>query len=681
MNNTNTSNRTILLIGGIIAVLLLCGCLIIAGIGAAGYLASRAIEPTYVDFSPTYDFEELPTQGPAPTIAASPAPPEASDVLAALEAAEIPARDRYDLAARFLDIDDATVEPPGEYAVGDRINFWMESDVTEQAVEIEAEMVYKNDVVYMWVEVGRDFDHNALVQAADLFAERTYPTNRENFGSEPSPGIDGDPRLHILNYYEEATNVAGSFYSPSEYPREIVPTSNEKEIFYINIANTPPSDDYYNTVLAHEFQHMIHWAVDRNEESWINEGLSEVAVYLNGMGPSDATPFYFFDPDLQLNTWPEDSDTSPHYAAGFLFGVYFHDRFGEEGLRALVAHSGNGFAGVEAALEEIGASESGDDVFEDWAIANYLNDRNVGPEYGYAELDLPGPELAGSHSSYPVTADGQTVHQYGVDYIELTGNGPLTIRFDGTTQVKIIPANTANTDGDPATDDSYVWWSNRADDSNPMLTRSIDLTGVTSATLEYDAWYWIEDRWDFAFVSVSADDGDSWTILETPYTTTDDPHGNSYGPGYTARSTDQSGANPDGWLHESIDLSGYAGQEILLRFELLTDDAVNQPGLAIDNICIAEIDWCDDAEVDDGSWETLGFVRHNNLLAQNFRVQVMVPDGSGGYTVGQVALDETNHGEITVTLPGRDPAILVVSGTTRYITELAVYRYEITAGP
>ncbi len=611
-------------------------------------------------------------------MAANPPPPNAQANLDALREAVIPSRDRYDLAARFLGIEDARVTPPGEFEVGDRTTFWVDNDEANQTYEVEAELVYRTDVVYMFVEVGQDYDYDDIVRSADRFTEETYPTNRANFGSEPNPGIDGDPRLFILHTDKMGFGVAGYFFSPSEFPASIVPYSNEKEIFFINISNTPPGTDYYDSVLAHEFQHMIHYNVDSNEESWMNEGLSEVASYLNGFGPSSFAPFYLFDTDIQLTDWPEEGDTSPHYGAGFLFNTYFHDRFGAEALRDLISHTENGLDSVDAVLDDLGLGLTADDVFADWAIALWLNDQGVAPQYGYHDIRLGPPAVAGTITSYPARGEGQQVRQYGIDYILLEGVTNVNIHFEGSTLVGILPTDTANTDGDPATDDQFVWWSNRGDDSDMTLTRTVDLTGVASASLEYDVWYWLEEGWDYGYVEVSTDGGRTWTLLETPHTTEDNPHGNSYGAGYSGQSSLRPGANPNGWLHESLDLSAYAGQAIQIRFETLTDDAVNQPGMAVDNICIRAIGLCDDVESGADGWEARGFVRHTNLLPQTFIVQVIVPDDNGHVDVLRMPLDELNRGDLQVEASGSQPVVLVISGSTRYTTQPGVYRYEIT---
>ena len=56
---------------------------------------------------------------------------------------------------------------------------------------------------------------------------------------------------------------------------------------------------------------------------------------------------------------------------------------------------------------------------------------------------------------------------------------------------------------------------------------------------------------------------------------TENPSGNSFGSAYTGSSDDDGDGEPD-WVTERFDLSVYAGEEIWLRFEYVTDDAVNR---------------------------------------------------------------------------------------------------------
>ncbi|MBN1311888.1 MAG: immune inhibitor A [Anaerolineae bacterium] len=612
---------------------------------------------------------------PTPAVSTSPS------ILADLTSAEIPPRDLYELAQRFEGApppSTASADPPS-YKIGDTDTFWVNNDDTESYHQITAELVYMTDHVAMWVEEGVSYNSNMLIAAADRFEEETYPTNHTYFGVEASPGIDGDVRLHILHSTQLGGSVLGYFYSPSEYPASVVPYSNEREIFYISVDALRWGEDLYGGVLAHEFQHMIGWNIDRNEDGWMSEGLSELAAFVNGYGPSDGTSAFFQNPDLQLNTWPEDGNPMPYYGAAYVFMAYYLDRFGPEAVRTLAADPANGLIAMDNTLSSLDPAMDADRFFGEWVLANWLQDPDVPPGiYAHASNpNLPTAGIAQEFNAYPVPLTSFQVHQYGTDYINLSGPGDLTIRFEGMTQTRIIPANTTNTDADPATFDSFVWWSNRGDISDMTLTRQFDLTGVSEAQLEFDLWYLIEEGWDYGYIEVSTDDGRTWTILEGRYTTDHNPQGNAYGLGYTGRSMAQPDANSEGWLHEVIDLSAYAGGKILLRFEMITDDAVNQPGMAVDNICITEIDFCDDAEQGTGEWDAQGFVRHNNILPQRFLVQVVLPVGDGSVAVLPFPLNANNQGEMTIEVGSRQAATLVVSGLTRYTTESAEYQIEI----
>jgi immune inhibitor A len=318
-------------------------------------------------------------------------------------------------------------------------------------------------------------------------------------------------------------------------------------------------------------------------------------------------------------------------------------------------------------LSENGYSERFSDIFADFLIANYLNDPTAGGgHWGYENLSLSPPVPAERHSVYPVDHQS-TVFQYGGDYITLTGRGNLAVDFSGSTQVNVVDNN--------AHSGQYQWYSHRGDDSNSRLTGAFDLSRVDTATLNYWTWYDIESDWDYGYVEISTDGGRSWTILQAPYSATDNPSGNAYGPGYTGTS----GGNEATWLEESVDLSGYAGQEVLIRFEYVTDDAVNRPGWTIDDISIPEIGFFDNVESGQNEWTAEGFVRIDNILPQQFIVQVL--EIGQEVNVRAMTLDETNRGRLTITGLGDiiDEAVLIVSGLAPITSQPASYEYKVAA--
>jgi len=129
-------------------------------------------------------------------------------------------------------------------------------------------------------------------------------------------------------------------------------------------------------------------------------------------------------------------------------------------------------------------------------------------------------------------------------------------------------------------------------------------------------------------------------------------------------------------VEESIDLSPFAGQKILLRFEYITDEAVNLNGWAIDDIAIPELDFSDDAE-EDRIWQAQGFQRLDEPLSQRFVVQVIEIGEST--SVRALPLDEANQGEVRLSGFGSAlyKAAIVVAAATDGTTQAAPYRYSL----
>jgi hypothetical protein len=192
------------------------------------------------------------------------------------------------------------------------------------------------------------------------------------------------------------------------------------------------------------------------------------------------------------------------------------------------------------------------------------------------------------------------------------------------------------------------------------LTRTFDLTGVSGeVTAEYWVWYDIEVDYDYVYVEVSADGGDTWEFLNTPSGTAENPTGNSYGWGYTGFSGGTDGGE---WIRETVDLTAFAGEQIELRFEYITDAAVNGDGLLLDDFSISALGYASDFESDDGGWTAEGFVRMYNRVPQTYRL--MLIEQGGETSVRPVAIDAEQQAEFELSRGGEiDEAILMVVGT------------------
>ncbi len=663
------SNTNTLLIVGIV-ILLGCICLLVLGVGGY-FLYTMGQTVVTQDGAPDLPFSPA-TSTPAITITRIPAGSISTETLETLETSIVPNNIPADLSCRLegkCDIPESVSPPPAPRQVGDTDTFWVTNVETTENFEADATLRYVTPHVYFWVETGVDYDQDELKDLADAFENKMYPTNREFFGSEWTPGIDGDPHIYILYVRGMGFSIAGYFSSADELHPLAHEYSNAHEMFLFNADNTNLGDDFTYGVLAHEFQHMIHWYQDKNENSWINEGFSEVAAFLNGYDIGGFDWLYITEPDLQLNDWPNDQNaTSPHYGAGFLYLTYFLDRFGEEATKALVKDPANGFDGVDVVLEQIAAVDPqtgepirADDVFIDWAVTNFVMDANVG-DGRYVYHNYPEASTASATETFstcPKTPFGREVHQYGVDYIEITCSGDFTIHFTGSTATRVLPE-------DPYSG-SYAFWSNKGDESDMTLTQEFDFTGVSGPIeLTFRTWYDIEEDYDYVYL-VASENGETWQIITTPSGTADDPSGNSYGWAYNAVT--------NGWIEETVDLSQYAGKKVQIRFEYVTDAAVNGEGFLLDDVRMDALNYSTDFETDEGGWVADGFVRVQNILPQTFRLALIIEKADTTVEIIQVNPDQT--AEISISLESGDRAILVVSGTTRFTREEAAYQIEI----
>ena len=163
---------------------------------------------------------------------------------------------------------------------------------------------------------------------------------------------------------------------------------------------------------------------------------------------------------------------------------------------------------------------------------------------------------------------------------------------------------------------------------------------------ELSAWYNLEDGWDYTYVEVSTDGGNHWQILPGLHTRNST---NRATPTARAGRGTAAGGKAPAWTNERVDLSAFAGKQILLRFETVTDDAYNGPGFLLDNIAIPQIGFQDGGENGTNGWQAAGWVLTDNTLAERWLVEV-VTQGKDGLKVQQMQVGPDGQGRLA--LPG-----------------------------
>lgn len=253
-----------------------------------------------------------------------------------------------------------------------------------------------------------------------------------HFG-DPPDALDGDPRVYLL-YYDFDVSSDGFFWAFDQECDDVaLYRSNETEVVYLNCSGPNPAGSYMLAVLAHEFEHLIHYNYDTNEAAWVDEGLAELAMWLYG------------DPDdiSQFNTAPDRSLTTftgvwSDYIKSYLFSLYFYERFGGQStMRSVVLEAGNSIAGYNAVLDSLASTENFEDVFGDWVVANFLDDTTIEDgRYGYAGETLPPFSAFITHSNYPVGPNSVTVNHWAADYARFLNGNALQTTFNGADNTK-----------------------------------------------------------------------------------------------------------------------------------------------------------------------------------------------------------------------------------------------------
>jgi hypothetical protein len=517
-----------------------------------------------------------------------------------------------------------------------------------------ANLLYVGKYAYWWFEEGAEVDPEALEIAATRFDDEIYPLNERIFGKEWTPGIDGDERIFLMHQKKLGSYAAGVFSLRDECPRQVCPSSNQREIIYIGLDFSPVNSTQHISVVSHELQHLMQFNNDGNEQRWLDEGLAQLAEHLNGFNPREiggnGSRAYFNNPNVQLNSWPADpaEDPTSYYGASYLFTTYLYQRFGTPFIQQLARSPHKGLASVEQVLTSQNIGITVDQVFHEWAISNYINTPYAGDgRYYYQSLKLPTRPTA------KVMQEGASqrvnLKTYAAQYFLLPDAGEYTLTFRGERAVKFMPS--------PPPSGDLAWWAFNEPRGAARLERNVDLRKVSEAQLEFRTWFDIQEDYDLAHVMASGDGGKTWNILRGTQT-------RSCGrrlPCYEGGSAE--------WLDEQIDLQNYIGKQIKLRFEYLTQAGDTGLGWFVDDIRISGVDFSDDVETVTDGWTAQGFLRVGETIPQGWQVTVI--DRGDPMTV--TPLTVTNGSGSLKVKVGESGALIVVTGTAPFVQDSATF--------
>lgn len=201
-------------------------------------------------------------------------------------------------------------------------------------------------------------------------------------------------------------------------------------------------------------------------------------------------------------------------------------------------------------------------------------------------------------------AGTKSLHKLGVSAYNTTDKQALVVE---------LPEKAVTTTVTKPAEGSKQWWSDMGDDLSNTLTRSVDLTGKSAASLDLSGWYDIEADYDYLYTEVSENGGANWTALDGTADGKAIPRDASDKPALT----DVSGA----YKKLSYSLDAYAGKKFDLRFRYQTDGGAGGKGFTADAITVTAdgaVLLTDNAEGDDNGWTAKGFSRIGESFTQDY---------------------------------------------------------------
>ena len=206
---------------------------------------------------------------------------------------------------------------------------------------------------------------------------------------------------------------------------------------------------------------------------------------------------------------------------------------------------------------------------------------------------------------YATAKAGKTsLHKLGVSEYNTNDKQALVVE---------LPKKAVTTSVTKPAEGSKQWWSDMGDDLSNTLTRSVDLTGKSAASLDLSGWYDIEADYDYLYTEVSENGGANWTALDGTADGKAIPRDASDKPALT----DVSGA----YKKLSYSLNAYAGKKIDLRFRYQTDGGAGGKGFTADAITVTADGaalFTDNAEGDDNGWTVKGFSRIGESFTNDY---------------------------------------------------------------
>ncbi|MFH1657153.1 MAG: peptidoglycan-binding domain-containing protein [bacterium] len=350
--------------------------------------------------------------------------------------------------------------PPVAFAdsLDEQVDFYVANNFDESGRgQLRATLLVKTDQLYFYVDnvwwnqlekISQDELKASLSALAQEFESKIYPELTVIYGSEWKPGVDNDERITVL-IHSMVEGAGGYVRTEDEYFAAQAQHSNQREMVYLN--SLYALQPRLKSFLAHEFTHLIIFnQKDKkykiSEEIWLNEARADHSPALLGydqeyLGSNlqQRIDLFLDAPSDSLTEWLNDKDD---YGALNLFTQYLVDHYGVKVLVDSLHSPRIGIASLNEALQKNGYTQDFAQIFNDWTVAIYINDCQVGEKYCYKSENLKALKVTPQINFLPyadkasLSRTDYTKDWAGNWYKISGGKNSLKLKFTGSDQAK-----------------------------------------------------------------------------------------------------------------------------------------------------------------------------------------------------------------------------------------------------
>jgi Immune inhibitor A-like, MAM domain len=459
----------------------------------------------------------------------------------------------------------------------------------------------------------------------DELTNHIVATDEAHYGPAGTPAGGTDAVVMLVynvqdeSYYDCSVSTYTAGYFAPEYIDEAGMNVVVVDAFdWANrIGDDAAAPNLYEGVIAHELEHLLMNYSDPGEPSWVDEGLADMAIFLNGysIGGSHLTYHQVFHRETSLIRWGGGLE---NYGASLTYFLYLWERAGGNGdgtyepdseydnaggdllIKRIFQNQADSIEGVQAAIDQFNSETGADlpsavDLFKDWAVTVKLDaegsdlwdlkNANFGdPASTSWTIDIANNDFWDARGVYQGRmSDGkyknkknvppQVALPFGVSYETFRNPGPVIgVDFQAAPSAQVAPHS-----------GTEHWWGGATSQHESIL--DVDSTGTAGgAEVNFWTWYFIEDGWDYGYLEAQV--GADWVTVPlfrdgVEVTTDTNPHdNNTEGNGLTGTSGGVYFVDEPQYVNLTADLPAGTTD---VRFRYSTDAAYTDTGFFVDD--------------------------------------------------------------------------------------------------